>query len=88
MERENYRDYNQTDVNFNSETITEDNSDMQSINEPSDFDFQKNAGDNQDQIEDKDNDPNRRTLDEHDVNDAEPNEDEDDLYEDDSEEEE
>lgn len=76
MERENYRDYNQTDLNFNSEPITEDNSsDLQSINEPSNLHFQKNAGDNQDQLEDKDNDPNRRTLDEYDVNDAEPNED-------------
>lgn len=90
MERENYRNYDQNDLNFNSAVTEENYSDSQNLNEPSDLYLQINASDNQDLIEDKDNDPNRRTLDEYDVNDAEPDEDdsENDLLEDDSEEEE
>jgi len=90
MERENYRNYDQNDRNFNSAVTEENYSDLQNLNEPSDLYLQINASDNQDLIEDKDNDPNRRTLDEYDVNDAEPDEDdsENDLLEDDSEEEE
>jgi len=90
MERENYRNYNHNDGNFNSGILPEDKySDPQNLDDASNWYFQ-NAGDNQDLIEDDDNDPNRRTLDEYDVNDAEPDEDdnENDLLEDDSEEEE
>lgn len=64
----------------NSDNNISDNySGEQAVNDTSDPYFQKNASIAQDLLGDNDNDPNRRTLDEYDANDAEPDEDDDDL---------